>query len=585
MGLTDNSVFILLCTPLVLVMQLGFAMIEAGLVESRHCISVLFKNVMDLCVGVVAYVFIGAFIQFAPDYTFVTDAWAGTAPAVAADADPALAVKHPTAVMVYNAAFAATAATIISGTLAGRVYVGPYLVLSTSITLLVYPLVARVFWGPWGAMANPIHDLAGSVVVHTVGGMAALGAALALKPRSDPSPKAHSQPLVVIGALVLWFGWYGFNCGSIAEPVGTAAGVSVASRVALNTTLAAAAGGAFTWFFQAFGWRDKSLPEILNGILGGLVIVTASADIVDPWWAVLYGFVSAAIVSYWPRFAAGRRILGVGVVDDPVGAIPVHGFCGIAGGVAAAVATGSTRTMMYQIPAVLAVALLCTLVAFVLVSAMNRTRALRFQVDERTERNGVDNELLHEAAYRFDTDPTTVQYLIGRLRYQKERGTRFTYNAAVWEPGNGPDTTRFKYPFFRWHNDALSDALRAARFLPPVEDGGQEVTMREFVRRRFRELQRLWRDGVSPKEVFDRALAETGDLLDDLVAALEDALAEKRRFADIAGVHENRIGALERQAHETREAMARLVRENEALRDRLGARPSTAGAGADGRSG
>lgn len=177
MGPNDNSIFILLCTPLVLFMQLGFAMVEAGLIESRHCISILFKNVMDVCIGVIAYVFIGAFIQFAPDYQFVIDGWTAKAPT---PGDDGATIKHPTAVLVYNAVFAATAATIISGTLAGRANVGPYLILSTSITLILYPAVARLMWGPWGPMTSPIHDLAGSVVVHTVGGMAALGAALAL---------------------------------------------------------------------------------------------------------------------------------------------------------------------------------------------------------------------------------------------------------------------------------------------------------------------------------------------------------------------------------------------------------------------
>jgi Amt family ammonium transporter len=572
MGPTDNSVFILLCTPLVLVMQLGFAMVEAGLIESRHCISILFKNVLDVCIGAIAYVFIGAFIQFAPDYQFVLDGWMGVAPPIPADG---ATVKHPTAVLVYNAVFAATAATIISGTIAGRANVGPYLVLSTSITLFLYPVVARVMWGPWDPwlpLANPLHDLAGSVVVHTVGGMAAFGAALALKPRSDPSPKSHNIPLVVIGALTLWFGWYGFNCGSIAEAVGTPAGVSVASRVALNTTLAAAAGGTFVWFLQALGFKDKSLPEVLNGILGGLVIVTASADIVSPWWPVAYGLLAALIVSYWPHYAAGRRILGIGVIDDPVGAIPVHGFCGVAGGVTAAVATGSLTTVMWQVPIVLALALFCAVVGFVLVAVMNRTPRLRFQVEDEIERTGIDIAHLHDTAYRFDTDPNTVPFLVERLRYQQARGAEYTFRTAVWEPGDGPATTRFKYDFFRWHKDALSDALKAARFLPATEEGGKEVTQREVVRRRFRALEVLSHSKLRPDAIFHDALEAACALLGDLAEMLEELMAERRRMGDITVAHETRIGALERQASDVRAAMEELIEENRRLRELLAER-------------
>jgi Amt family ammonium transporter len=308
----DNSVFLLLCAALVLFMQLGFSMLESGLVESRHCISVLFKNIMDVCVGILAYVFLGSLIQFYLDPSFVFDAWR-----VAAEWQ---GNEHPAALLVYNAMFAATAATIMSGTIAGRAHVGPYLILSTTVTALLYPTVALLIWG-YGE--EIFHDFAGSIVVHVVGGMAALGAALALKPRDDPAPKPHNMPLAMIGTLTLWFGWYGFNLGSINSLVGAPEGVLEVSRVAMNTTLAAAAGGAFTWLFQASGLKEKSLPEVLNGILGGLVMVTASADLLQVWVTPMLGFISAVVVSYWPDYIAGRRFFGTRQIDDPVGAIPV----------------------------------------------------------------------------------------------------------------------------------------------------------------------------------------------------------------------------------------------------------------------
>lgn len=382
----------------------------------------------------------------------------------------------------------------------------------------------------------------------------------------------------MVGTLTLWFGWYGFNCGSIAEAVGTPAGVSIASLVALNTTIAAAAGGTFVWFLQALGFKDKSLPEVLNGILGGLVIVTASADIVGPWWPVAYGLLAALIVSYWPEYAAGRRILGVGVIDDPVGAIPVHGFCGVAGGVTAAIATGSLTTMMWQIPIVLAIAVFCTIIGYVLVAGMNATKRLRFQVDDETERTGIDVAHLHDTAYRFDADPNTAQFLIDRLRYQQKCGLEYTYGTAVWEPGDGPATTRFKYRFFRWHKDAMSDALKVARWLPAGEDRGEEVSQRELVRRRFRALEVLAHKKLRADAIFADALQNACALLGDLAEMLEELLAERRRLGDITVVHETRIGALERQANDARVAMEDLAAENRRLRELLDPRGAADGA-------
>ncbi len=334
---TIDNVVLFLAAVLVLFMQAGFAMVEAGFNSAKNTVNILFKNVMDVCFGVLVFWFVGYNLMYGPEIVSGVLAWGGFG--VSARLDPQAigpGVLHPQVDWLFQAAFAATAATIVSGAVAGRMRVAPYLVYTVVITGVIYPIAGFWTWGGGWLARLGFQDFAGSLVVHSVGGFAGLAGAMALGPRlgrfdnggRNPLP-AHNIAMAALGVFILWIGWYGFNPGSQLRFTG-AANVETTLLVAVNTTLAAAAGGALA---TLLAWYREGKPDLgygLNGILAGLVGITANANMVGNLSAMAIGGVAGVLV------VLGMLLLERLRIDDAVGAWPVHGLCGVWGGLAAA---------------------------------------------------------------------------------------------------------------------------------------------------------------------------------------------------------------------------------------------------------
>ncbi len=319
-----STLWILLAAVLVFFMQAGFGMVEAGLIRSKNAANVLMKNLMDFCFAALGFFIFGYAIAYGSDgLIFGTDGW------FMFGAESPVEGLPTEVFWLFQAVFAGTAATIVSGAMAERMKFMAYLTYSFLLTAFVYPIIAHWVWGGGWLAGLDFHDFAGSTVVHAVGGTAALVGAWILGPRigrfnKDGSPNAitgHNLPLVTIGVFILWFGWYGFNAGStlgMGEP-------AVVGRIAMNTTLAPAAGAiaAMVAAWVMFGKPDLSVA--LNGSLAGLVGITAPCAVVGSGASIAIGAVAGVLVVYGITWLNRLR------VDDPVGAIPVHGLCGIWG--------------------------------------------------------------------------------------------------------------------------------------------------------------------------------------------------------------------------------------------------------------
>ena len=349
----DNFV-LFVCAVLVFFMQAGFAMVEAGFNSGKNAVNILFKNSMDICVGVLLFFVIGYGIMYPFDYEKFTSQFDGKTDDQIAEIkadnkyiefggvgldgfkpadDRSFA---PECAWLFQAVFAATAATIVSGAVAGRMQVGAYLIYSAILTGLIYPISGFWKWGGGWLDQMGFTDFAGSVVVHGVGGFAGLAGAIALGPRigryvdgkSVPMP-GHNITLAGLGVFILWFGWYGFNPGSQLAFSGLTDdgthNIDVMMDCAITTTLAAGAGGLVATLLSWIMFSKPDLSMGLNGILGGLVGITANCDLMTTWQAIIVGAVAGVLV------IAGIMMLDKLKIDDPVGAWPVHGLCGIWG--------------------------------------------------------------------------------------------------------------------------------------------------------------------------------------------------------------------------------------------------------------
>lgn len=333
---TINTLIMLVCAILVIFMQAGFGMLEIGLNAAKNTINIIFKNVMDLSVGVLLFLLVGWGLMYPGD-----DAAGGIfgfgGMFVQRDAvDFKFGQTYSeSASFMFQVAFAATAATIVSGAVAGRMKFGAYLIYSAILTGLVYPISGMWKWGGGFLEAWGFADFAGSIVVHALGGFAGLAGAIVLGARigrftkdgkSVPIP-GHNIAFAALGVFVLWVGWYGFNPGSQLTYFG-AANAEVTSYIALTTTLAAASGAVVAMVLSWFLFKKPDVTMALNGILAGLVGITANCDQVSQGSAILIGAVAGGLV------VAGIVALDKLKIDDPVGAFPVHGLCGFWGGIA-----------------------------------------------------------------------------------------------------------------------------------------------------------------------------------------------------------------------------------------------------------
>ncbi|MCA9004371.1 MAG: ammonium transporter [Planctomycetaceae bacterium] len=379
----DNSM-LLLCAVLVLFMQAGFAMVESGFNSSKNTINILFKNLMDVCVGVLIYFAVGYGLMYPGD---AGNGYFGYAGFGIGDAgDPGPGVLHPQVDFLFQVAFAATAATIVSGAVAGRLKFSSYLIYSIVLTGIIYPISGYWKWGGGWLDAKGFYDFAGSIVVHAVGGFAGLAGALVLGPRigrfkdgkSVPIP-GHNIAQATLGVFILWVGWYGFNPGSQLAFAGTD-NTNAVMLIATNTTLAAAAGGVGA---MILGWIMYGKPDIsmaLNGVLAGLVGITANCDSVTNIEALIIGVIAGLLVVF------GILALEKLKIDDPVGAFPVHGLCGVWGGVATGIF--GDYDLGVQILGSVVIPVYAFVTMFILFTVMKVVGQLR--VSEEDELKGLD---------------------------------------------------------------------------------------------------------------------------------------------------------------------------------------------------
>ncbi len=325
LSLAVDTTWVLLTGMLVFFMQAGFALLEAGLIRQTSVVNALLENFMDAGLTALCWWLVGFGLAFG------TDAGGLIGTSLFAPGMGAMSTSFGSVEMLtfffFQFAFAATASTIATGGMAERTdYIGD-VIYSGLIALVIYPIVVHWIWGGgWLAQAG-FQDFAGSTVVHTVGGVVALFGAWMLGPRPGrvwgSPPPAHNMGFAVIGTMILWFGWYGFNPGSTLAVSGGATGL--AALVTVNTTMAAGVGALSAMFFVFFRKGKWDLPATLNGSLAGLVAITASCAFVDTWAAVLIGLIAGVLV------IVAADIVEAIKIDDAVGAFAVHGACGIFG--------------------------------------------------------------------------------------------------------------------------------------------------------------------------------------------------------------------------------------------------------------
>ena len=384
---TVNNTWMLVSAFLVFIMHLGFATLESGLTQAKNTVNILFKNVSIIAIGILTYTLCGFNLMYPGDFNgyFGFSGFGISAPAgVAGLIEYANGAYTYFTDFIFQAMFAATAATIVSGAVAERIKLSSFLIFSTIYVAFVYPIVGSWTWGAGWLADKNFHDFAGSTLVHSVGGWAALIGAYTLGPRLGKYGKngnikpilGHNMPLAAIGVFLLWFGWYGFNGGSVlsADPGGV-------SLVFVTTTLAAAAGviGAMvtSWYIS----KKPDLSMILNGSLAGLVGITAGADVISPMNSGIVGFIAGIIV------VLSVIQLDKLKIDDPVGAISVHLVCGIWGTLAVGIFS-SEYSLGIQALGVLAYGIFCLISALAIFQAVKAFMGLR--VSEEEEILGLD---------------------------------------------------------------------------------------------------------------------------------------------------------------------------------------------------
>ena len=381
-----DNIWILIAAVLVIFMQAGFALVEAGLTRGKNVSNIVMKNLMDFSVGVLVFALVGFTLAFGSgNDVFGTKGWM-----LDAGAYDFGSLSLPT-YFIFQVAFAATAATIVSGAMAERTKFKSYLVYTVFITGLIYPVVVHWLWGGGWLLQldTPMIDFAGSTIVHSVGGWAALMGAITLGPRigkygADGKPRAipgHSIPFAIIGVFILLIGWFGFNPGSQLAADGAVPAIAV-------TTLFAAAAGAVASMLTI--WIVTGKPDVAmtgNGVLAGLVGITAGCASVDNWGAGVIGAFAGVIVVFSVLMFDRIR------VDDPVGAISVHGVCGAWGTLAVGLfATegglfygDGADQLVSQFIGVVAVFAFVTITAGVLFQVIKRTIGLRVSPEEELE--------------------------------------------------------------------------------------------------------------------------------------------------------------------------------------------------------
>ena len=385
--LTTNNVWMMVCTFLVFFMHLGFTFLEIGLTRQKNSINILFKNFFVITAGLIIYCAVGFNLMY-PGEWLIEDVLGspvlGLDPETAADLAYNEGYTYWTD-FLFQGMFAATAATIISGAVAERIKISSFMLIAILYVAIVYPIVGSWKWGTGFMDDLGFYDFAGSTLVHAVGGWGALVVIYFLgarKGRFGKDGKAipgSNIPLSAAGVMILWLGWFGFNGGSVlsADP-------ALTSVTLVNTCLAAAAGGLSCAGLYKVFYKKADIMMFMNGVLGGLVGITAGADLMLPGSSILIGLISGPIVFL------SSSLLEKAKLDDPVGAIPVHLFCGIWGTLAVGIfgSMASFDQFMIQLACVGITGIFCIVAGSAIVLLVKAVKGLR--VSEAAEEAGLD---------------------------------------------------------------------------------------------------------------------------------------------------------------------------------------------------
>ena len=385
--LTTNNVWMMVCTFLVFFMHLGFTFLEVGLTRQKNSINILFKNFFVITAGLIIYCAVGFNLMYPSEW--LIEGILGS-PVAGLDAEAAADLSYNEGYtywtdFLFQGMFAATAATIISGAVAERIKISSFMLIASLYVAIVYPIVGAWKWGGGFMDAAGFYDFAGSTLVHAVGGWGALVVIYFLGARKGRFGKdgavipGSNIPLSAAGVVILWLGWFGFNGGSVlsADP-------ALTSVTLVNTCLAAAAGGLSCAGLYKVFYGKADIMMFMNGVLGGLVGITAGADLMLPTSSIIIGFISGPVVFL------SSSLLEKAELDDPVGAIPVHLFCGIWGTLAVGIfgSLASFDQFMIQLACVGITGVFCIVAGTIIVQLVKAVKGLR--VTEEAEEVGLD---------------------------------------------------------------------------------------------------------------------------------------------------------------------------------------------------
>ena len=398
-----NTVWVALCAALIFFMEGGFALLEAGFIRTKNAMSIIAKVIIDITFGGIAFFVVGFGIAYGH-----SNGWFAFDFGIS-DGDLGLGLTVSNKLFWFiQLGFAIAAISIVSGAIAERMKLWAYAILVVVFCAVLYPVVANWVWNPNGWLAQRgFNDFAGSAAVHAMGGFAALAAAIVLGPRigkynSDGtinSIEGHNLPLAAVGAFILWFGWFGFNPGSSLGAVGN---WELIGSVVVNTFLASAAGGISTMVYTYFAYGKIDITMVINGVLAGLVSITAGCNVVSPISAIIIGTIAGILVD------VAVLVIDKQGIDDPVGAVAVHGINGLFGTLAVGLFAiegglffgGGASLFITQLIGVTTICVFSFLLTFIIMTILKKTVGIR--ISEKEENAGIDISTFGVRSYNLD---------------------------------------------------------------------------------------------------------------------------------------------------------------------------------------
>lgn len=386
-----DTVWVSICAAIIFLMEGGFALLEAGFVRAKNAMSIIAKVMVDISFGGIAFFLVGFGIAYGDSNGWIAFDFGITEE----DLGLGLTVSNKLFWFI-QLGFAIAAISIVSGALAERMKIWAYAIYVVIFCAVLYPLAANWVWNPNGWLAvRGFNDFAGSGAVHAMGGFAALASAIILGPRLGKYSKngkinsipGHSLPLAAVGAFILWFGWFGFNPGSTLGAVGN---YELIGTIVTNTFLASAAGGISTMIYTYFRYGQIDITMAINGVLAGLVAITAGCNVFDPISSIIIGAIAGVLVDIAVELIDRIKI------DDPVGAIAVHGVNGFFGVIAVGLFAseggllygGGTELFVTQLIGILVIAVFSFSTTYLVMYLMKKTIGIRISKSE--EKAGID---------------------------------------------------------------------------------------------------------------------------------------------------------------------------------------------------